>query len=348
MLNFSKHAGGVVSLLVVAALVAAGCGSTSDSGSSGGGSGGGPAQGDASKMADFGLSSPEASRWDQGGKAAFEKSAGTLGAKTTWLSNIAFDQSPQLIDRLVRDGNKIIISNGAGYGDAMLNAAQKYPDNWFWVYSALASTKGLKNVVGIDLHWNEMGYLAAAIACKASTSKKIALIIAQPIPAYTHAAGGVADGAKAGCGSEKNLISTWTGTFDDNAKTKQATDAAISQGADVIIDFQDAATPGVQAAIKENPKAKYVGTMFDYGPDIPKQIVTSVAINYEEGYGAAVDKFKNKQLKPTIYPSGVQSGGIVLAKFTNSPASVQQYGQTLYNDIKSGKVKVDLNRQISK
>jgi basic membrane lipoprotein Med (substrate-binding protein (PBP1-ABC) superfamily) len=355
MLNLSRRLLVLVVALVVAgaALAVAGCGGDDDSassGDSGGGGGSGPAQGSVAKMAGFGLSSPEASRWDQGGKAAFEKAGTTLGAETSWLSNIPFDQSPQLLDRLVRDGNEVMISNGAGFGDAMLDAAKKYPDKWFWVYSALASTKGLKNVVGIDLHWNEIGYLAAAVACKAraSDSKKIALIIAQPIPAYTHAAGGIADGAKAGCGSEKDLISTWTGTFDDNAKTKQATEAAIAQGADVIIDFQDAATPGVQSAIKEHPGVKYIGTMFDYHDDIPDQIVTSVAIDYDNGYLGAANKLKNKQLKPVIYPSGVESGGIVLTDFYNSPASVAEYGQQLFDDIKSGKVKVDLTREISK
>ena len=300
------------------------------------------------KIAAFGLTAPETNRWDAGGKAAFEKAGELLGAETTWLSNIAFDQSPQILDRLARDGNEVMISNGSGFADAMLAGAQKYPDNWFWVYSALADTKGLPNVVGIDLHWNEVGYLAAAIGCMASKSKKIGLVMPQPIPAYTHAAGGVFDGVKAECGSEKDLASTWTGTFDDNAKAKQATEALIADGADVIIDFQDAATPGVQSAVKEHPDVRYVGTMFDWSDTVPDQIVTSVAFDYESGYLAAAELLRDKKLEPKIYPSGVATGGIVLTAFANSPASVEKGGTALFKAIGNGEVEVDLTREVSK
>ena len=300
------------------------------------------------KVANFGISSPQASRWDEGGKAAFEEAAGVLEASPTWLSNITFDQAPQVIDRLVNSGNKMIFSNGAGFGDAMTDAAKKYPDDWFVVYSALASTKGLKNLAGVDLYWNQMAYLAAAIACKARTdsSKKIALIIAVPIPAYMSAAAGAEDGAVAGCGSKSDLITTWTGTFDDNAKTKQATEAAISQGAQVVFDFQDSGTPGVQQAVKANPTVQYVGTMFDWSKEMPKQIITSVVIDYNQGYNVIAEAYKNGSLEPKVYPSGVQEGGIFLSAFTNTSKEVADYGTGLIEGIKSGSVTVDVKRQV--
>jgi basic membrane protein A and related proteins len=349
----------LVAIFVLAfAIGLSACGGDDDEGGGGNGGGssqdggssdaGGPPQGDdVQKMAAFGLTSPEVNRWDEGGKAAFEEAAATVGAEPTWLSNIAFDQAPQVLDRLVREDNDVMISNGAGFADAILDAAGKYPDRWFWVYSALADTKGLPNVVGIDFLWNELGYLAGAIGCMESKSQKIGVVLAQPIPAYTHALGGVTDGVKAECGSEKNLLVTWSGTFDDNAKTKQATEALIAQGADVIMEFQDAATPGVHSAIKEHPEVKYVGTFFDWSDELGDQIITSVAINYEDGYGRAAEMLKNGELEPKIYPTGVESGGIELTEFTNASPETEEKGQQLFDDIKSGQVKVDLSREIS-
>jgi basic membrane protein A len=343
----------VIALLMAAfALAVTGCGDDEKDGGGGGGgsdsadTGSGPAQGKQGKIAAFGITSPETSRWDEQGKLAMEKAADLLGAEPTWLSNIAFDQSGQALDRLVREDHDVMISNGAGFADGVLDAAAKYPDKWFWVYSALADTKGLPNVVGIDLHWNEMGYIAGAIACMESKSKKIGVILAQPIPAYTHGLGGVTDGVKAECGSEDNLLVTWSGTFDDNAKSKQATNALIGKGADVIIDFQDAATPGVQSAIKEHPDVKYVGTMFDWANDVPDQIITSVAINYESGYVSTAKLLLDGKLEPKVYASGVATGGLELTAFANSAASTAEKGQKLYDDIKSGAVKVDLTRAV--
>lgn len=342
-----------VIVLIFLALGSAGCGDDDDDGGSAQEDSGsaqeasGPSQGEVDKIAAFGLTAPETNRWDAGGKAAFEKAGELLGAETTWLSNIAFDQSPQVLDRLARDGNQVMISNGSGFADGMLAAAEKYPDQWFWVYSALAETKGLPNVVGIDLHWNEVGYLAASIGCMASKSKKIGLVMPQPIPAYTHAAGGVYDGVEAECGSERDLQATWTGTFDDNAKAKQAAEALIAQGADVIIDFQDAATPGVQSAVKEHPNVRYVGTMFDWADRVPDQIVTSVAFDYESGYLGAARLLRDEKLEAKVYPSGVETGGIVLTDFENTSAAVEKGGTALYENIKSGDLKVDLSREVS-
>jgi basic membrane protein A len=328
------------------ALLGAGCGS--DSSSDSGGDGNGPPQGSVDKIAGWGLQSPETNPFDKGGADGLNHAAQILGAKANFLSNITFDQSPQVIERLVREDYPVLISNGSGFADAMLAAAQKYPDRWFMVYADLASTKGLPNVVGIKINWSEMGYLAAAIACQNAPGKKIGLLVAQPIPAYTHAVGGAQQGAEAACGNSKNMLTTWTGTFDDNAKTKQATQALIAKGAEVILDFQDASTVGVQAAVKENPKVKYVGTTFDAASGIPKQIITSVVNDFNVGYGTTAQLLKDKKLKPQVYTYGVAQGGLVLTPFTNVAPAKATEGTGLYNDIKSGTVKVDGTVEVSK
>src|SRR5437879_5932945 len=71
-----------------------------------------PKEGTIPKMADFGLLAPETNNWDKGGHDAFVKAAAVLNASPTWLSNISFDQAPQVIDRLAREGYPLIISHG--------------------------------------------------------------------------------------------------------------------------------------------------------------------------------------------------------------------------------------------
>ena len=54
-----------------------------------------------------------------------------LGSKvqTTFKENVPEGpQTAQVIDSLVRDGNKIIFATSFGYQDAMVAAAKKYPD----------------------------------------------------------------------------------------------------------------------------------------------------------------------------------------------------------------------------
>src|SRR5579884_2047706 len=303
-------------------------------------------QGKVASIADFGIASPQTSDWDKGGYQALKSIAKLLGAKPTWLSNISFDQSPQVIDRLVASGTKVIISNGSGYGNAMLDAAQKNPNTWFWVYSDLASTNGLPNIVGIRVDWNEIAYLAGAAACIQSQTKKVGLVISQPIPAYAHAVGGMMDGVKRYCGSSKDLYYTWTGTFSDVAKTKEAAQNLIAKGADVITDFQDSGTPGVIAAVKANPKVHYVGTMSDWRHAIPGQILTSVYIDYNSGYTAIAKKLLAGTLKPGIYLSDARTGGIKIANVANTTPAIAAKIQAAFNAVKSGAVTVNYAHQV--
>jgi basic membrane protein A len=342
----------VIILVAAMGAVATGCGDDdSDTGGQAAqsGSDSGPPQGsEVKKIAAFGVNSPETNNWDKGGDGALRKAADLLGAQPTWLSNIAFDQSPQVFERLVRDDFDVMVGHGSGFADAALDAAQKHPDRWFWVFSDLASTKGLPNVVGIKLGWSEVGYLAGATACMASKTKKIGVVLAQPIPAYAHAAGGLYDGVKDTCGSEDNVLATWTGTFDDNAKTKQAAEALIAQGADVVTDFQDAATPGVQAAVKGHPEVLYVGTKDDWTEEVPDQVITSIYFNYDAGYLDAAGLLKDGKLEPKIYTSGVQTEGVKLTQFQNTTPKVEEQARALFDKIKSGEVKVNPNRSVTK
>jgi basic membrane lipoprotein Med (substrate-binding protein (PBP1-ABC) superfamily) len=305
-----------------------------------------PPQGKMSGIADFGIASPQTSDWDRGGNLALMGAAKALGAKPTWLSNISFDQAPQVIDRLVQQKIPLIVSNGSGYANAMVQAAQKYPSTWFVVYSDLPSTNGLSNLVGIRLHWNQMAYLAGAMACIASNTKKVGLVISQPIPAYAHAVGGMMDGVKRFCGSSSDLLYTWTGTFTDVSKTKQAAQALIAKGADVVTDFQDAGTPGVIAAVKANPKVRYVGTMSDWTKAIPNQIIGSVYIDYDSGYMGFTNLLLKSQLKPKIYLSDAQTGGIQITKITHTTPAVARKIEAAFNAVKSGKLVVSYAHQV--
>jgi basic membrane lipoprotein Med (substrate-binding protein (PBP1-ABC) superfamily) len=104
----------------------------------------------------------------------------------------------------------------------------------------------------------------------------------------------------------------------------------------------------VQAAVKENPKVKYVGTTFDASSGIPKQIITSVVNDFDVGYGGVAQLLKDKKLKPQIYTYGVAQGGLKLTPFTNVSQAKADEGMKLYDDIKNGTVKVDGTVEVSK
>jgi len=310
----------------------------------------GPSQGSAGKIAAIGVSTPTANGWDRGGNAAFKKMAAIIGAKGTWLSNIGYDKAGQVFDRLARGGYDVILAHSSGYEPAVLEAAAKYPDKWWWIYSDLSTTKGLPNVVAMKVNWNEFGYMLGAIACTISKSKKVGFVLAEPIPADTRSAGGAQDAAIKYCGGKSRMLYAYIGSFEDTSKAKQAAQAFIAKGADVIFDVADAAALGAIEAAKADPNVKYVGSVLNMHSVAPTEIVSSVFLNFDSAYTQVAKLFKAKKLQPKIYDTDVKSGGIQFAKITNVPnaAAVRTKIQGIYNGIKTGKIKVNSTKAITK
>src|SRR3954469_25356203 len=74
-----------------------------------------------------------------------------LGSKvvTTYKENVPEGpQVAQVIDSLVRDGNKIIFATSFGFGDAMFAAAKKYPDVKFEHATGYKSAKNFATYFG--------------------------------------------------------------------------------------------------------------------------------------------------------------------------------------------------------
>lgn len=310
----------------------------------------GPKQGTAAKIVGVGVSSPQANGWDRGGNAAFKSMASIIGAKPTWLPNIGYDKAPQIFDRLVRQGFPVILAHSSGYEAAILEAASKHPDTWFWIYSDLSTTKGLPNVMGMKVNWNEFGYMLGAIACTLSTSKKVGFVLAEPIPADTRSAGGAQDAAARFCGNKKNLLWTYIGSFEDVSKAKQAAEAMIAKGADVLFDVADAAALGAIEAAKAKPNVQYVGSVLDMRREgvAPSEIVTSVFLDFKSAYDQTAKLFKAGKLQPKIYDTNVKNGGIRVAQVFNVPnaKAVAAKINSIKKDIATGKIKVNPTKEL--
>ena len=93
----------------------------------------------------------------------------TLGSKvqTTFKENVPEGpQTAQVIDSLVRDGNKIIFATSFGYQDAMVAAAKKYPDVKFEQATGYKTSKNLAEYYGAGEDAIYLSGMAAGAATK--------------------------------------------------------------------------------------------------------------------------------------------------------------------------------------
>ncbi len=329
----------LLALLATLALVAVSCGDDEEEGTQVGK--------DSPRIAQLHPDAVNAAGWYRDGFAAFEKMAAILDSEPDVLEHISYDQAPQTLRQLAEDGYDIIVPHSSGYEAAVLEVAPEYPGTWFIIYSDLSTTNDLPNVAGWAVHWNQVGYMAAAIGCAASDAKSIGMIVSAPIPAMTRWTGGsyqFSEDSSDVLGYPCEFNDVWTGDFLDAAKAKQAAQALIDGGADVLFDAADAAGAGaVEAAVQND--VKYVGGVSDQCEQAPGIIITSVIMNFDVAYEQMGEFYKDGSLEPAIYSMNVVNTGIDIASKCNPDSDVDAAIDAVISGVEAGDIVVDPTRE---
>ena len=243
--------------------------------------------------------------WSQAhdrGRLAVQKA---LGAKvvTTYKENVPEGpQVSQVIDSLVRDGNKIIFATSFGYMDAMLAAAKKYPDVYFEHATGYKTAKNYANYFGAG----EDAIYLSGIAAGAATKKGIVgYIVPFPIPEIIRHANAFALGVQV-VRPEAKVKLVWTKSWFDPAKEKKAAESLVAAGADVIGQNVDSPAAGEYAQSKGLPWVGYnsdsrkfaptswqVAAIYDWGPYYVKRVKAAANGTWKTGsyWGTMADGF---------------------------------------------------------
>lgn len=228
-----------------------------------------------------------------------------LGANvtTTFKENVPEGpQVAQVIDSLVRDGNKIIFATSFGFQDAMAAAAKKYPDVYFEQATGFKTSKNLAEYFGAG---EDSIYLSGMAAGAATKKGVIGYVVPFPIPEVIRHANAFALGAQlTHPGAKIKLV--WTKSWFDPAKEKKAAESLVAAGADVIGQNVDSPAAGQYAQSKglpwvgyDNNARKFAPTswltaaVYDWGPYYLKRVKAAANGTWKTGsyYGNIADGF---------------------------------------------------------
>ena len=218
-----------------------------------------------------------------------------LGSKviTTYKENVPEGpQVAQVIDSLVRDGNKIIFATSFGFGDAMFAAAKKYPDVKFEHATGYKTAKNFAEYFGAG---EDAIYLSGMAAGAATKTGVIGYVVPFPIPEVIRHANAFALGAQATHpGAKVKLV--WTKSWFDPAKEKKAAESLAAAGADVIGQNVDSPAAGQYAQSKGLPWVGYdsnakkfaptswlTAAIYNWGPYYLKRVKGSHERHLEDG-----------------------------------------------------------------
>ena len=119
-------------------------------------------------------------------------------------------------------------------------------------FSIVGGNEGesLPNVAGYDVKQAEIAYVAGAAAAMLSKNGAVSYVGGLEIPSIVNAGKEFGNGAKY-INANIKYFENYTGDFDDVAKSKEATLAAIAQGADVHYHILNLGLRGMEQAAKD-------------------------------------------------------------------------------------------------
>ena len=264
------------------------------------------------------------------GRKYVEQQLGS-SVQTTFKENVPEGpQVSQVVEDLIRDGNKLIFGTSFGFQEAMYAEAQKHPDIKFEQATGFKTSTNMGEYFGAA---EDADYLTGMALGAASKKGKIGFVAPFPIPEVIREINAITLGAQATHpGATVQVV--WTNTWFDPTKEKQAAQSLLSLGVDAIGQGQDSPATGDAAKAVGIPWSGYDSDQSSYAPDI---WLTGTVYHWGPYYARRVKAAIDGTWKTDNYYGGLADGFVGLAPFGKSvPASVQQQITDKENALKSG------------
>jgi basic membrane protein A and related proteins len=281
-----------------------------------------------------------------------------LGSKvqTTYKENVPEGpQVGQVIDQLVRDGNKIIFATSFGFQPAMDAASKKYPDVKFEMATGTIIHKNMAEYYGAG---EDAIYLSGIAAGAATKNGTVGYVVPFAIPEVIRHTNAFALGVqKAHPGAKVKIV--WTNSWFAPDKEKKAAENLHAAGADVIGQNVDSPAAGQYAnsagipwvgydsnAQKFAPKSWLTGAVYNWGPYYISRVKAAMNGSWKSGfyYGSLKDGFT--KLAP--YGKGVSAKTKALIKQEQKKIETGKWNE-FYGPIydQSGKLRVKKGQHLT-
>lgn len=265
------------------------------------------------------------------GRQHIEKTYGAK-IKTSFVESVPEGaDAERVIRRLAQEGNRLIFTTSFGYMDPTVKVAKTFPKITF---EHATGYKTDKNVATYIIKFEEGRYLAGLVAGKMSKTGKAGYVAAFPIPEVIRGINAFTVGMReANPNATVNVV--WVNSWYDPGKEREAAEALIAQGADVIMQHTDSTAP-VQAAEAKNVFA--IGYHSDMSKFGPKAHLVASTHDWTGYYAAVVDKVMKNQWKTQSFVGGLKEGMVKMAGWGPMvPDAVKKLVADKEEAIKTGK-----------
>jgi basic membrane lipoprotein Med (substrate-binding protein (PBP1-ABC) superfamily) len=249
--------------------------------------------------------------WSQAhdqGRLAVQKALGSK-VETTYKENVPEGpQVSQVIESLIRDGNKIIFGTSFGFQDAMFAAAAKHPDVKFEMATGTKMSKNMAEYYGAG---EDAIYLSGIAAGAATKSGTVGYVVPFAIPEVIRHTNAFALGVqKSHPGAKVKII--WTNSWFAPDKEKKAAESLHSSGADVLGQNVDSPSAGQYS---ESAGIPWVGYDSNAQKFAKNSWLTAAVYNWGPYYTKRVTAAMNGTWKTGNYYGNIKDGFTTLAPY---------------------------------
>lgn len=227
--------------------------------------------------------------------------------------------SERVFRDLANKGNKIIIGTSFGYQDFEMKVARDFPDT---VFAHATGYKQAKNFGTYDIRMYQGAYLAGVIAGKVTKSNTLGFVGSVPVPEVVRNINAYTLGARS-VNPKIHTKVVWVNSWFDPGKEKQAAEALIGQGADVLLQNTDSSATLQTAAEKHVYAFGWDSDMKSFGPSAH---LGSVVGHWGVYYKALVQQVLDGKWQPTPVWWGMSKQALDLEDINTTvvPVAVQQ------------------------
>jgi basic membrane protein A and related proteins len=253
------------------------------------------------------------------------------GVETTFLESVPEGAEAQRVfEDLAEEGYDLIFGTSFGYMDPMMAAAANYPDTVFEHATGFLTADNMGNYFGAA---EEARYLSGLAAGAVTQTDLIGYVAAFPIPEVLRGINAFTIGVRE-VNPDARVQVIWTSTWFGPDLERQAAEAALDAGADVIAMHQDSPAPG-QAA--EERGAKWVGYNSDMSQFAPSAWLTAPVWNWGPFYLQRAREVLEGTWVPESYYGNMAGGMVDLAAFGDSvPQEIRDLIETRKQEIIDG------------
>lgn len=250
------------------------------------------------------------------GRLAMEKKLGDKVA-TKYIESVPEGaEAERVIRDLAKSGHDLIFTTSFGYMNPTLKVAKIFPKTTF---EHSTGYKQSRNVGTYMCRFYEGRYLTGIIAGKMTKSNQLGYVAAFPIPEVIRGINAFTLGAKS-VNPDIQVKVVWVNSWFDPGKEREASEALIDQGVDVVTHHTDSTAPTMTAEEKGVYSIGYHSDMSKYGA---KAHLTATTHVWDAYYTRVAQQVLDGSWKSSAVWGGIKDGMIELAPINKTvPADV--------------------------